>query len=143
MVKRHLVRNKSMEDHVYFLARHLSSNESRVAKLSLDSGDCTLDTAYAHQNGEILALEVDPESENHFYVLDNEQSLTHLVCNFDGKLMAEASFDLSKHKIENELEKFRSKHLWDCMLIDNRSITIRSSTYSLYSDFSFKFKKFC
>lgn len=59
----------------------------------------------------------------------------------DGKLAPEHIYDLSVHKIDDLLQNFRDNSNWDSILIDSRSVTICDNTFSLNTDFSYKFKK--
>jgi len=100
-----------------------------------------METIYQSENFKFVAIEVDPEENNYFYVLDEEQKLYHLFDSGNGKCLVTSTSDLSVHSLEEIIEDFLKNHNWVSVPIDKRSITIRNYTYSTTTNFSWKLVK--
>lgn len=112
-----------------------------VQRVSLEDGECQITTVFDSPNAKIVALEVDSENNDYLYFLNDEQHLVHLQALPDEKCLDERVLDLSVHKIQELIENFDQNNLWDSILIDDRTVTIQSQTFSLNTNLNYVCRK--
>ena len=77
------------------------SQAYKLLRVSLNEeapGECLVDEVYKNDNSCVIAFEVDPEDNNHIYILTDEQQLVHMRYDtLEKKLVLAENYDLSAH----------------------------------------------
>ena len=113
-----------MDTSLYLLALKNDSDDTTIVKVEQQGDEVVLDSIFAPQSSKMIALEIDPEDDEHLYALDDEQKLFHLLIDPDSKLFIDKVYDLSVHKIEDLIGSFHNNCPWDSILVDSRQVTI-------------------
>lgn len=124
MAKRLMIRNKTMDGSLYLVAHKNDSDDTTIVKVEQEGDEVVLNSVFAPQSSKMIALEIDPEDDEHLYALDDEQKLFHLLIDPDSKLFIDKVYDLSVHKIEDLIGSFHNNCPWDSILVDSRQVTI-------------------
>ena len=86
------------------------SQAYKLLRVSLNeevAGECKVDEVYKNENACIIAFEIDPEDNNHIYILTDEQQLVYMRYDtLENKLVLVDNYDLSAHKLEEVLQDF-------------------------------------
>ena len=110
-------------------------------KIKGDSEHLSVESIYESSNAKLLAVELDPEDYDQFFVLDEEQQVIVVKDSRDSKPVVTEVIDMSMHDMDFDFN-YLIDHSWKSLVATRRAISINwNQQYSTKTQLNWKMEQ--